>query len=29
MLVHDEERERVMGCRALGEADYMESLAFT
>ncbi|TVQ10357.1 MAG: MFS transporter [Leptolyngbya sp. DLM2.Bin27] len=27
MLVHDEERERVMGCRALGEADYMESLS--
>ncbi|MGF1517542.1 MAG: MFS transporter [Nodosilinea sp.] len=27
MLLHDEERERVMGCRALGEADYMESLS--
>ncbi|HIK44795.1 MAG TPA: HEAT repeat domain-containing protein [Leptolyngbyaceae cyanobacterium M65_K2018_010] len=27
MLVHDQERERVMGCRALGEADYMESLS--
>jgi hypothetical protein len=27
MLVHDRERERVMGCRALGDADYMESLS--
>ncbi|MDB9528595.1 HEAT repeat domain-containing protein [Oscillatoria sp. CS-180] len=26
MLTHDRERERVMGCRALGEADYMQSL---
>lgn len=26
MLIHERERERVMGCRALGEADYMESL---
>ncbi len=27
MLVHDQERERVMGCRALGDAHYMESLS--
>jgi HEAT repeat protein len=27
MLVHEQERERVMGCRALGNADYMESLS--
>ncbi len=27
MLIHDQERERVMGCRALGDADYMESLS--
>ncbi len=27
MLIHHLERERVMGCRALGEADYMESLS--
>lgn len=27
MLTHDQERERVMGCRALGDADYMESLS--
>jgi hypothetical protein len=27
MLVHERERERVMGCRALGDADYMESLS--
>lgn len=27
MLVNERERERVMGCRALGEADYMESLS--
>jgi len=27
MLVHPQERERVMGCRALGDADYMESLS--
>lgn len=27
MLSHDQERERVMGCRALGDADYMESLS--
>ncbi|MEM9265411.1 MAG: MFS transporter [Cyanobacteria bacterium P01_F01_bin.13] len=26
MLTHDEERERVMGCRALGEAEYMQGL---
>ncbi|MEL6765354.1 MAG: HEAT repeat domain-containing protein, partial [Cyanobacteria bacterium J06607_6] len=26
MLTHDRERERVMGCRALGEADYLQSL---
>lgn len=26
MLTHEEERERVMGCRALGEAEYMQSL---
>ncbi|MEA5463699.1 HEAT repeat domain-containing protein [Leptothoe sp. PORK10 BA2] len=26
MLTHQEERERVMGCRALGEADYMQGL---
>jgi hypothetical protein len=26
MLTHKQERERVMGCRALGEADYMQSL---
>ncbi|MGD1855480.1 MAG: MFS transporter [Leptolyngbyaceae cyanobacterium] len=26
MLVHKEERERVMGCRALGEAEYMQGL---
>ncbi|MBE7382661.1 MAG: HEAT repeat domain-containing protein [Leptolyngbya sp. SIO1E4] len=26
MLTHDQERERVMGCRALGEADYLQSL---
>lgn len=26
MLIHPEERERVMGCRALGEADYMQGL---
>jgi HEAT repeat protein len=27
MLVNERERERVMGCQALGEADYMESLS--
>jgi hypothetical protein len=27
MLIHHRERERVMGCRALGDADYMESLS--
>ena len=27
MLIHPLERERVMGCRALGDADYMESLS--
>ncbi|XGB41569.1 MAG: hypothetical protein LVS60_15050 [Nodosilinea sp. LVE1205-7] len=27
MLVHDQERERVMGCRALADAHYMESLS--
>jgi hypothetical protein len=27
MLIHQQERERVMGCRALGDADYMESLS--
>ena len=27
MLIHHQERERVMGCRALGDADYMESLS--
>lgn len=27
MLVHDQERERVMGCRALTDATYMESLS--
>lgn len=27
MLTHEQERERVMGCRALGDADYMESLS--
>ncbi|MGF1567815.1 MAG: MFS transporter [Nodosilinea sp.] len=27
MLIHERERERVMGCRALGDADYMESLS--
>ncbi|HEY9761573.1 MAG TPA: HEAT repeat domain-containing protein [Trichocoleus sp.] len=26
MLTHDRERERVMGCRALGEAEYMQAL---
>ncbi|MEM1311769.1 MAG: MFS transporter, partial [Cyanobacteria bacterium P01_H01_bin.153] len=26
MLTHERERERVMGCRALGEADYLQSL---
>ncbi|NEP19484.1 MAG: MFS transporter [Leptolyngbya sp. SIO4C1] len=26
MLTHEQERERVMGCRALGEADYMQGL---
>lgn len=26
MLIHKQERERMMGCRALGEADYMQSL---
>lgn len=26
MLIHERERERVMGCRALGEALYMQSL---
>lgn len=26
MLTHEQERERVMGCRALGEAEYMQSL---
>ena len=26
MLTHREERERVMGCRALGEAEYMQGL---
>ncbi|MEM6252054.1 MAG: MFS transporter [Cyanobacteria bacterium P01_D01_bin.156] len=26
MLTHEEERERVMGCRALGEAEYMQGL---
>ena len=26
MLTNERERERVMGCRALGEADYLESL---
>jgi HEAT repeat protein len=26
MLTHEHERERVMGCRALGEADYLQSL---
>ena len=26
MLTHQHERERVMGCRALGEADYMQGL---
>ena len=26
MLIHQEERERVMGCRALGEAEYMQGL---
>lgn len=26
MLIHERERERVMGCRALGEADYLQSL---
>ncbi|MEM8612337.1 MAG: MFS transporter [Cyanobacteria bacterium P01_H01_bin.105] len=26
MLTHQEERERVMGCRALGEAEYMQGL---
>ena len=26
MLTHKRERERVMGCRALGEADYLQSL---
>lgn len=26
MLTHDREQERVMGCRALGEADYLQSL---
>ncbi|OLP16449.1 MFS transporter [Leptolyngbya sp. 'hensonii'] len=26
MLTHKRERERVMGCRALGEADYMQAL---
>ncbi|MFE4106907.1 HEAT repeat domain-containing protein [Almyronema epifaneia] len=26
MLAHPRERERVMGCRALGEADYMQAL---
>lgn len=26
MLTHEQERERVMGCRALGEADYLQSL---
>lgn len=26
MLTHKEERERVMGCRALGEAEYMQGL---
>ena len=26
MLTHPRERERVMGCRALGEADYMQAL---
>ena len=26
MLTHERERERVMGCRALGEADYIQSL---
>jgi HEAT repeat protein len=27
MLVNERERERVMGCQALGDADYMESLS--
>ena len=27
MLANERERERVMGCQALGEADYMESLS--
>jgi HEAT repeat protein len=27
MLIHHQERERLMGCRALGDADYMESLS--
>ncbi|ASC72933.1 ATP:ADP Antiporter [Halomicronema hongdechloris C2206] len=26
MLTHQQERERVMGCRALGEADYLQAL---
>lgn len=26
MLTHEREQERVMGCRALGEADYLQSL---
>ena len=26
MLTHDRERERVMGCRALGEAEYLQAL---
>lgn len=26
MLTHERERERVMGCRALGEADYLQAL---
>ncbi|HEY9736879.1 MAG TPA: HEAT repeat domain-containing protein, partial [Trichocoleus sp.] len=26
MLTHEQERERVMGCRALGEAEYMQAL---
>lgn len=26
MLTHEQERERVMGCRALGEAEYLQSL---